>query len=439
MTETLETPKGRSPLLAIFLTIFIDLIGFSILIPVFPLLIGTAQSQAYRVTPLSWSPASGLIMLGWLQAIYPLCIFLAAPILGQLSDRVGRRPVLALSIAGTSIGYIIFAVGISTKNLPLLFFGRALDGITGGNLAVAQAAIGDVSTNENRAKNFGLIGAAFGLGFILGPYIGGRLSAPGVSFYGLFTTPKWFGATTPFWFAAALAGLNALFVFLTLPETLTHRSDRKVTLSASVRNVASGFASERLRIVLSTGFLWTCGFTFFTTFFGIYVANKFGFSQSKTGDFFAIVGIFIAITQGAIVGVIAKKMQDYRVLRFAILLQAAALVGYFAVTKSVLLYACIPGLALFQGLTQANLSSLVSRSAELGRQGEAMGIYSSVSSLAQVPAAILVGYIAGSASSNTPLVVAAALTALAGFLFIVLFRPKFVETNATAQSMAAAH
>jgi MFS transporter, DHA1 family, tetracycline resistance protein len=439
MTEKLETRKGRSPLLAIFLTIFIDLVGFSILIPVFPLLIGTAQSQAYRVTPLSWSPSSGLIMLGWLQAIYPLCIFLAAPILGQLSDRVGRRPVLALSIAGTSIGYIIFAVGIATKNLPLLFFGRALDGLTGGNLAVAQAAIGDVSTNESRAKNFGLIGAAFGLGFILGPYIGGRLSAPGVSFYGLFTTPNWFGATTPFWFAAALAALNALFVFLTLPETLTHRSDRKVTLSASVRNVANGFASSRLRVVLSTGFLWTCGFTFFTTFFGIYVANKFGFSQSKTGDFFAIVGIFIAITQGAIVGVIGKKMQDYRVLRFAILLQAVSLVTYFAVTKSALLYLCIPGLALFQGLTQANLSSLMSRSAEPGRQGEAMGIYSSVSSLAQVPASVLVGYIAGSASSNAPLVVAAALTALAGIVFILLFRPKFVEINAQAPSMATAH
>ena len=439
MTDTLEAPKGRSPLLAIFLTIFIDLVGFSILIPVFPLLIGTASSQAFRVTPLSWSPSTGLIMLGWLQAIYPLCIFLAAPILGQLSDRVGRRPVLALSIAGTSIGYIIFAIGISTKNLPLLFFGRALDGLTGGNLAVAQASIGDVSTNENRAKNFGLIGAAFGLGFILGPYIGGRLSAPGVSFYHLFTTPKWFGATTPFWFAAILAALNAAFVFFTLPETLTHKSERKVAFTASVRNVVNGFSSERLRVALSTAFLWTCGFTFFTTFLGIYVANKFAFSQSKTGDFFAIVGIFIAIVQGGIVGVIAKKMQDYRILKFSIILQAVALAGYFAVTKSALLYLCIPGLALFQGLTQANLSSLMSRSAEPGRQGQAMGIYSSVSSLAQVPASILVGYIAGSVSSNTPLIVASALTAVAGIVFITLFRPTFLQPDRSASAAAAAH
>ena len=154
----------RNPLLAIFITVFIDLVGFGILIPVFPLLIG--EGSPFRVTPESWSFTKGLIMLGWLQAIYPFCTFIAAPILGQLSDRHGRRPVLALSIFGTSIGYILFAIGISTANIPLLFAGRALDGFTGGNLAVANAAIGDISTNENRAKNFGALGAAFGLGFI---------------------------------------------------------------------------------------------------------------------------------------------------------------------------------------------------------------------------------------------------------------------------------
>ena len=149
----------RNPLLAIFTTVFIDLVGFGILIPVFPLLIGVGSP--FRVTPESWSFTKGLIMLGWLQAVYPFCTFIASPILGQLSDRHGRRPVLALSIFGTSIGYVLFAIGISTANIPLLFAGRALDGFTGGNLAVANAAIGDISTNENRAKNFGALGAAF--------------------------------------------------------------------------------------------------------------------------------------------------------------------------------------------------------------------------------------------------------------------------------------
>ena len=175
-----------NPIMPVFLTVFIDLVGFSILIPIFPLLIGDTP---FRVTPESWSFQDGLIMLGFLQAIYPLCTFVAAPILGQLSDRFGRKPVLAFSIAGTAIGYVIFALGISATSIPLLFLGRAIDGLTGGNIAVAQAAVGDISNDSNRQKNFGLLGAAFGLGFIIGPYLGGKLSQPGVSFYGLFTTP----------------------------------------------------------------------------------------------------------------------------------------------------------------------------------------------------------------------------------------------------------
>ena len=431
-------PKTRNPLLALFFTIFIDLVGFSILIPVFPLLIDPRPDAPFRVTPLGWSPTTGLIMLGWLQAVYPLCIFLAAPVLGQLSDRIGRRPVLALSIAGTSAGYLIFAYGISHKAIPLLFAGRILDGVTGGNLAVAQAAIGDVSTDENRAKNFGLIGAAFGLGFILGPYLGGRLSAPHTSFYHLFTTPGWFGATTPFLFAAGLAAINAAVVFFTLPETLHAASRAKVDVVQSLRNVQRGFASARLRVPLLTAFFWTCGFTFFTTFFGVYVKNKFGFSQAKTGDYFAIVGVFIAIVQGGIVGVVAKRSQDYRVLRWSILLQGFALCAYFLITTSGVLYLFIPALALFQGLTQANLASLVSRSADMGRQGEAMGIYSSVSSLAQVPASILVGYVASTVSSNTPLVVAAVLTIVAEAAFVALFRPRLLDARG-ASAVPVAH
>ena len=154
-TLTLSDAKKRNAILPIFFTVFIDLIGFSILIPVFPLLI---NNTPFRVTPVSWSAREGLIMLGWLQAVYPLCTFVAAPILGQLSDRFGRRPVLALSIAGTAVGYAIFAVGISAKAIPLLFLGRAIDGLTGGNIAVAQAAVsrwiyGDrVSGSPTRAQ-----------------------------------------------------------------------------------------------------------------------------------------------------------------------------------------------------------------------------------------------------------------------------------------------
>ena len=237
----LSESKKRNAVLPIFLTVFIDLIGFSILIPVFPLLI---NNTPFRVTPAGWSARDGLIMLGWLQAMYPFCTFIAAPVLGQLSDRFGRKPILAFSIAGTAVGYVIFAFGISSKSIPLLFLGRAIDGLTGGNIAVAQAAIGDVSDDTNRAKNFGMIGAAFGLGFIIGPYLGGRLSAPHRSFYGLFHTPGWFQATTPFWFAAGLCVVNCAFVLSRFPETIRHKDpDKRINIATAVQNVGRGFAS----------------------------------------------------------------------------------------------------------------------------------------------------------------------------------------------------
>ncbi len=415
-------------MLAIFTTVFIDLLGFGILIPVFPLLI--SPGSPFRVTPEGWSFTQGLIMLGWLQAIYPFCIFVAAPILGQMSDRHGRRPVLAASIFGTSVGYVLFAIGISTANIPLLFAARALDGITGGNLAVAQAAIGDVSTNENRAKNFGLLGAAFGLGFIIGPYLGGRLSSPDASFYGLFDTPSWFGATTPFWFAAIIALANGVSVLVTFPETLKEKfHGGRIKMGRSISNVVAGFKSDRLRVILATGFLFNAGFTFFTTFFGVYLRNSFDFSSAKIGDYFALVGLFIAFSQAVVVARVAKKLADFKVLRFSLFGTAAMMLVYFLTptSSSAYLYMVIPFFTFFNGLTMANMSSLVSRSAEPGQQGQAMGIYSSVQSLAQVPASILVGYITSGINSSQPLLVSSVCIGLGGFVFATMFRPKYVS------------
>ena len=414
-------------MLSIFSTVFLDMLGFGILIPVYPLLI--SPGSPYRVTPESWSFTDGLIMLGWLQGIFPFFLFLAAPILGQLSDRLGRRPVLAFSIFGTAVGYAVFAIGISTANIPLLFLGRAIDGATGGNLAVAQASIGDISTNENRAKNFGLLGAAFGLGFILGPYIGGRLSGSGKNFYGLFETPSWFGATTPFWFASILSLINCAQIILLLPETLKQRiADVRIHIGRSVSNVVAGFRSTRLRVVLGSTFLYNAGFTFFTTFFGVYLRNNFGFDEGKTGDYFALVGVFIVFSQALLVGRVAKRISDWKVLRFSCFGTATMMFVYFfsPTSTTAFIYMVPPFFSFFNGLTLANTTSLVSRSAEPGRQGEAMGIYSSVQNLAQVPASVLVGYITTSIASGTPLVVAGSCILAGGLLFVTFFRPTYV-------------
>ena len=163
---TAAASKGVMPV--VVSTVFIDMLGVGILLPVVPQLLAVPGGPEYLL-PLSWTRSSGLILLGFLTAIYSIAQFVATPILGQLSDRYGRRPILAISLAGTSAGYLVFAYGILSKNIPLLFAARAFDGITGGNIAVAQAAVADVSTPENRTRNFGLVGATFGLGFIMGP------------------------------------------------------------------------------------------------------------------------------------------------------------------------------------------------------------------------------------------------------------------------------
>src|SRR3989344_8865501 len=209
LTNKLE---GRALPVVLF-TVFLDVLGIGILIPVLPQLI------FHIFEPAGYSMNGSLIMLGWLTGIYPLMQFVATPILGQLSDRFGRRPVLGFSLAGTALGYVLFAIGILTKNIPLLFFSRAFDGITGGNLSVARAVIADVSAPEHRTRNFGLIGAAFGMGFVMGPYIGARLAAPHVSFFGLFNTPGWFNSATPFWFTAILSVITTFLILFLLPET----------------------------------------------------------------------------------------------------------------------------------------------------------------------------------------------------------------------------
>src|ERR687893_315964 len=192
----------RSPLLVIFVTVFIDLVGFGIVIPVLPFYVEGTQ---FNATPRT---------VGILFASYSVMQLIFSPILGRLSDRYGRRPVLFFSLLGTSLGF--FILGFATT-LWMLFLGRIIDGITGGNISTAQAYIADVTTPENRAKGMGLIGAAFGLGFIFGPAIGGIMG-------------WWLGIHAPVIFAGLLALANAALLYFTLPETITPGHPARTTV-----------------------------------------------------------------------------------------------------------------------------------------------------------------------------------------------------------------
>lgn len=406
--------KNR-PLIAVFSTIFIDLLAVGILIPVFPLLI--LPNSPERITPDYWSISSGFILLGWLSATYPIMQFFATPILGEISDRWGRKIVLIISVMGTSISYVLFAIAILTKNIPLLFFSRAFDGITGGNISVAQAVIADISTPKNRAKNFGLVGMAFGLGFILGPYVGGKLADPSLV--------SWFDASTPFWFAAGLSIFNIGLISIFLPETLKNRSNKfRIHLFKSIQNVAAAFTKKGLRHVIPSTFLFNGGFTFFTTFFAVYLAREFSFTQGNTGDYFAYIGLWIALVQGFVTALVAKKFKDWQVLRFSMFGLAVALMGYMIIPAGDYkwLFFVAPLVALFSGLTQAFIPTIVSRVTPKNIQGEALGINASVAALSQTFPAILAGYVA-TINQHYPVTIGAAFIAFAGIVFWILYKP----------------
>jgi DHA1 family tetracycline resistance protein-like MFS transporter len=350
----------RSPLIVIFTTVFIDLVGFGIVIPVLPFY---AEGTAFNATPRT---------VGLLFASYSIMQLIFSPILGGLSDKHGRRPVLLLSIIGTGIGFLI--LGLATT-LWMLFIGRILDGITGGNISTAQAYIADVTTEENRAKGMGLIGAAFGLGFILGPAIGGILS-------------HW-GIHVPFFFAAALCFANAILLFFTLPETVTadHPAKHSAAGGRSLGHIVAALKQPKLAFVLVIYFLFIVAFSIMTTSFSLYTMFRFGYDAQHTGYLFAYVGLIAVIIQGGLIGRLVKRFGEiplviFGALCFAISLFAVPFVGPAAGGLGALL---IGGGVFSMGNSLATpaLTSLASKSVGAAQQGVVLGVTQSTASLAR--------------------------------------------------------
>jgi DHA1 family tetracycline resistance protein-like MFS transporter len=350
---------NRSPLIVIFTTVFIDLVGFGIVIPVLPFY---AEGTAFNATPRT---------VGLLFASYSIMQLIFSPILGRLSDRYGRRPVLLLSIIGTGIGFLV--LGFATT-IWMLFLGRILDGITGGNISTAQAYIADITTKENRAKGMGLIGAAFGLGFIFGPAIGGILS-------------RW-GIHVPFFFAAALCFANAVLLYFRLPETVTANHPAKnLAGDRSFRNVINSLKQPRLAFVLIIYFLFIVAFSIMTTSFSLYTMFRFGYDAQHTGYLFAYVGLIAVIIQGGLIGRLVKRFGElplviFGAFCFAISLFAVPFVGPAAGGLAALL---VGGGVFSMGNSLATpaLTSLASKSVGPAQQGIILGVTQSVASLAR--------------------------------------------------------
>ena len=406
---------ANNPLPVILFTIFVDLIGFGIIIPIIPQLLANPASEFFLL-PKGQTIQQGYILLGYLIAIFSIAQFLSAPILGQLSDRYGRKKILAICLSGTSVSYVVFAIGILTKNIPVLFLARAFAGLTGGSVSVAQASIADFTKPVDRSKNFGLMGAAFGLGFIIGPYLGGKLSDPGFV--------SWFNPATPFWFAAILSALNVISLLFIFPETNIHiKHGLAIAWSKSVVNIWHALKHPQLRELFTVNFLFNAGFTFFTTFFAVFLINKFRFTQGDIGTFFAYVGFWFAFTQAVIVRKLAGKFTEIQIVRFSLLASALSVFLYFFPGNTLGLYLITPVLAIANGLNFANLTALISKNADASVQGEVLGINSSVSALAMMIPPILSGYIAAGLKPETPIYVSAAVILISGLVFWFFYHP----------------
>lgn len=350
----------RSPLVVIFTTVFIDLLGFGIVIPVLPFY---AEGTQFGGTPRS---------VGFLFASYSIMQLIFSPILGRLSDKYGRRPVLFVSIIGTGIGFLI--LGFATT-LWMLFLGRILDGISGGNISTAQAYIADITTKEDRAKGMGLLGAAFGLGFIFGPAIGGILS-------------QW-GVAVPFFFAAGLCFANAILLYFTLPETVTPDHPARIS-AARGRGFSQLFESlkqPRLGFVLVIYFLFVVAFSIMTTSFSLYTMFRFGYDAQHNGYLFAYVGFIAVIIQGVLIGRLVKRFGELPLVIVGALFFAGSLfaVPFVGPNTGGLLALLIGGgiFSLGNSLATPALNSLASRSVGPAEQGMVMGVTQSAGSLAR--------------------------------------------------------
>ncbi|MEI8238405.1 MAG: MFS transporter [Actinomycetota bacterium] len=391
-------PKGYW---TIWTTVALDLVGFGIVVPILP-------RYAERFG------ASGLTV-GLLFASFSLAQFLGAPLLGRLSDRIGRKPVIVISLLGTALGsFVTGAAGA----LWVLFLGRLIDGGSGASLSVAQAAVSDMAEPKDRARLMGLLGAAFGVGFVLGPALGGLASLGGVH--------------VPFFVAGAIALVNAVAAIIRVPETKPvgapqHRTGRKVRPHA---------ITPVLRQLAFVGFVTTVAFTAFEATFALLGHHRFGFGEKGSAFLFLGVGVVLVIVQGGAYGALVKKFGVHALYVAGVGVIVVGLAALSVATVWAVLAASLLLLSVGQGVASPSITTLVSEYAPLERRGEAMGFQQSATAVGRIAGPPVAGWMFDHVGMWSPYAAASVLCALS---FALLLAWGMHHAPAHEPSAAPAH
>jgi DHA1 family tetracycline resistance protein-like MFS transporter len=374
------------PLLIIFLTIFVNLVGFGIIVPLLPF-----YAETFGASPLT---------IGLLFAVFSLCQLAAAPALGDWSDRYGRRPVLVFSLAGTVVSFVMLALAHS---VAMLFAARIVDGLSGGNISTARAYVADVTEPQDRARAYGFIGAAFGLGFIFGPALGGMLAH--ISY------------TAPIWAAAAITLVATAMAWLWLPETV-HRA--RAGGGNPFRYLPELLGRPLVRRALAIDFLYWFSFAIFQTTFALFAARRFGFDAPRTGYFFAAFGVLGAVIQGGLIRPIVRRIGDRPTFLLGLVFGAVGLLACTAAHSITTFALALVPLAVGIGFGHPTVASLVSLIAGADEQGRIQGAASAVESLGRTMGPIWGNASLEHVSESTPYVTAAAVLALTMVLSVGL-------------------
>lgn len=351
--------KSAPALGFIFITLLIDVIGLGIIIPVFPKLIQELTGEG-----LSVASEYG----GWLLFAFAVMQFIFSPVLGNLSDQYGRRPVLLLSLLGFSLDYVLLALAPS---IAWLFVGRVIAGIMGASFTTASAYIADISTPEKRAQNFGMIGAAFGLGFIIGPVVGGLLGQ--------------FGSRVPFWAAATLSLLNFLYGYFILPESLKKEQRRKFEWKRA--NPLTSLLKLR-RFPVIGGMVFALVLVYIASFavqstWSFFTMERFGWDEAQVGWSLGFVGVLVALVQGVLIRVINPKIGAKRSVYLGLLLYALGLMFFAFSFEGWLMYAALIPYCL-GGICGPSLQGIMSEQVPSNEQGELQGALTSLVSVTSI-------------------------------------------------------